>query len=103
MTLVRLYDPCANHSDDEADEHNHEAPRNICAGIANEKDLKNEDIKEELDGKSPSSYTAFEGDNFWRYEGKPLSPGRLMGETVLQGRLQGSGKDYPWGQGLHGA
>jgi hypothetical protein len=34
-----------NHSNAEAGEHNHEAPRNICAGISNQEDLKYKNIK----------------------------------------------------------
>jgi|SRR5712692_1407181 len=68
MTVVRWYDTCTNHRNDEADEHNHEAPRHIYAVIPNEKELKNQDIKKELNGKSPSGCHTSQGDNCWRVD-----------------------------------
>lgn len=62
MTLVEYYDKSINHRDDEAGEYNHEAPHNIYLVIPNDIDLKNEDIKEELSGKSPSGYPTFQQD-----------------------------------------
>jgi hypothetical protein len=68
LTLVRFSDPCTNHSHTEAGEHNHQAPRNICAGISNQEDLKYENIKEQLNGKHRSGCNTSQGYNFWRVD-----------------------------------
>jgi hypothetical protein len=86
MTLARYSDTCANQRDDEADEHNHEAPRNIYAVIANEKELKHKDIKQELNGKSPSSYNTFQGANIWPVDAGQCCNTRLKNDEHTQQR-----------------